>query len=114
MAYESSVDYRYANEAKTVVRRRQLDYYNLAAMQNVINLIENELEQLPEPKEPPTQEQYEQDWVRTGLSFDDVCDMIAQRNALHPALQRRAALERKRQQLIDQIADLRQKAEADA
>lgn len=76
MAYESSVEYEWADAEKTVVRRMQIDYHDLAGMQDEIEKIDAMLAALPREKEPPDTATFAANWGKTGLTHDVVGEMF--------------------------------------
>lgn len=76
MAHEDTITYEYADEKKTVVLRVQTDHFDLAAMQEKISEFDAAIAALPEQKPSLTREKYDNDFTKTGLSFDDAAQAI--------------------------------------
>lgn len=102
MAYDNTVTYGYADEKKTVVRRVQTDYFNLAAMQERTDELAHELVDLPEEKRAPDVAAFAAKWSQTGLTRAEVLEMFALHNMS-------SNIEEQRNDLEQQICELQER-----
>ena len=107
MFYQDSTHYEYADFEKTIVRRTRVDHpANLTELQAAIDEAVARIAELPEPEPHPTQQEYEEKWVDTGKTYEEVCAITDKDNADDPDVQERIELEtvikpRLEQDLID-------------
>ena len=111
MSYEESTEYEYADEEQTIVRIIRQEYFDIAQAEIEVAAIDADLAVLPEPRDPPTEEEFNRNMSDCGYSYESYVEMVYHRHNMNPELQRRSLLEHERKKLVERTAFYRDKAE---
>ena len=109
--YQSFTQYAYEDPSREIVKRTQIDYYDLAAMQKQIDEVDKRLESLPESKAPPSEDEFQDLWGSTGLSYQQVSEMFEFYNLCASGNGIRSDLEHRKAELAIEISRLKDRAD---